>query len=120
LIGLRSDNARVEVEMIVYRSGKRCIPDVNPTKLDRYTIYSRSTRSSTRSLYDRFSNLNLLDCYSIFLTRQKIRVGSQSHADQGRPLRSPPITHADRARPVPDRLIVLDRVDLIGGENTAL
>jgi hypothetical protein len=28
--------------------------------------------------------------------------------------------HADRARPVPDRLIVLDRVDLISGENTAL
>jgi hypothetical protein len=28
--------------------------------------------------------------------------------------------YADRAVPVPDRLIMLDRVDLIGGENTAL
>jgi hypothetical protein len=51
------NNDRVNVEMIVYRSGKRCYP----TKLDRYTIYSRSTRSSTRSLYDRFSTRSLLE-----------------------------------------------------------
>jgi hypothetical protein len=33
---------------------------------------------------------------------KRLRVGSLSHADQGKLLRPPPITHADPARPVPD------------------
>jgi hypothetical protein len=57
------DNAQVEIEMIVYRSGK--------TTVDRYTIYSRSTRSSTRSLYDCFPTAYLLDRYSNFFDISK-------------------------------------------------
>ena len=72
------------------------------TKLDCYTIYSRSLDL-------------LLDHYTIasrhLSTRslhvKKIRVGSPSHADQAKPPQPLPITHADRARLVPDRLIEL-------------
>jgi hypothetical protein len=80
------------------------VRDVYPTKLDRYTIYYRSTRSYIWSIYDRFSTAYLLDRYSNVFD---MWVGSPSHADQGRPFRPHPITHADRARPVPDRLIEL-------------
>jgi hypothetical protein len=82
--------------------------------LDHPNLYASHTRLQLDwSLLDRLSTRSLL---KFFWHVKKIRVGSPSHADQGRPL---PITHADRARPVPDRLIVLDRVYLIGGENTA-
>ncbi|KAH3749208.1 hypothetical protein DPMN_183701 [Dreissena polymorpha] len=39
--------------------------------------------------------------------------------DQCRPTRPPPTTHADRTRPLPDRLVGLDRVDLISSGNPA-
>ncbi|KAH3834265.1 hypothetical protein DPMN_107585 [Dreissena polymorpha] len=39
--------------------------------------------------------------------------------DQCRPTRPPSTTHADRTRPVPDRLVGLDRVDLIDSGNPA-
>ena len=72
---MRSYITRVEVEVIVYRSCTGRVNVVNPTKLDRYTIVSRSTRSSTRSIHDRFPSASRPLSYSIstrvFLTCQK-------------------------------------------------
>ncbi|KAH3838135.1 hypothetical protein DPMN_111541 [Dreissena polymorpha] len=82
-----------------------------------FTINSIFYTTHTRPLPERYSINFLLDRYSIFLTRQKI---SGRKPDLCRPTRPPPITHADRTRPVPDRLVGLDRVDLIGSRNPAL
>ena len=73
----------------------------------------------------------LLDQFNLLLDQYMIasqwawlldptRVGSPSNADQGRPSRPLPITYTDRARPVPDCLIGLNRVDRIGSGNLAL
>jgi len=72
--------------------------------LDKYTIASRALleRLATRSLLEYFWHV------------EKNRIGSPSDADQCRSSRPLPITHTDRARPVPDCLIGLDRVDRIG------
>ncbi|KAH3734741.1 hypothetical protein DPMN_041186 [Dreissena polymorpha] len=84
---------------------------------DCFPINSSFYSTNTRPLPERFSIHFLLDRYSIFLTCQKI---SGRKPDQCRPTRPPPTTHADRTRPVPDRLVGLDRFDLIGSGNPAL
>ncbi|KAH3833816.1 hypothetical protein DPMN_107132 [Dreissena polymorpha] len=84
-------------------------------------IALRSTRSSTRLIHDHFQSASRSISYSTatryFLTCQKI---SGRKPNQCRPTRPPPTTHADRTRPVPDRLVGLDRVDLIASGNPAL
>ena len=49
---------------------------------------------------------------------KRTMVGSQSDANQGRPNR--PLPNTEQARPVPDCLIGLDRLDRIGSWNIAL
>ena len=63
-ISLRSDITQVEVGMIIYRSGTDRVKMFNPTKLDRYTKASRSTRYSARPIHDRFSTAWLINRYS--------------------------------------------------------
>ncbi|KAH3696621.1 hypothetical protein DPMN_084097 [Dreissena polymorpha] len=84
---------------------------------DCFTINSIFLSTNTRPLPERFSIHFLLDRYSIFLICQKL---SGRKPDQCRPTLPPPTTHADRTRPVPDRLIGLDRVDLIGSGNPGI
>ncbi|KAH3704841.1 hypothetical protein DPMN_079902 [Dreissena polymorpha] len=83
---------------------------------DCVSINSILYSTNTRPLSERFSIHFLLDRYLIFLTCQKI---SGRKPDQCQPTRPPPTTHADRTRPVPDRLVGLERVDLIGCGNQA-
>ncbi|KAH3715150.1 hypothetical protein DPMN_057856 [Dreissena polymorpha] len=83
---------------------------------DCFTINSIFYSTNTRPLAERFSIHFLLDRYSIFFDMSKI---SGRKPDQCRPTRPPPVTHADRTRPVPDRLVGLDLVDLIGSGNPA-
>ena len=107
-IGLRSDITRVKVGKIGYISGTDLVNNFNPTKLDRYTNASPSTRYLTWQIHDRSSNSSrwdwLLDC---FWHVKNYRTGSPSDADQERPSRYIPITRIDRARPIPDCLIEL-------------
>ena len=104
-IVLRSDITLVEVVMIGYRSGKKIQPDLTRSRIASWPLLDRL---ATRSLLVLF-----------FWHVKSIRVGSPSDAEQGRPFWQIPITHTDRARPVPDCLIELDRVDQIGSENLA-
>ncbi|KAH3739587.1 hypothetical protein DPMN_046241 [Dreissena polymorpha] len=81
---------------------------------DCFTINSIFYSTNTRPLPERFSIHFLLDRYSIFFDMSK---KSGRKPDQCRP---PPTTHADRTRPMHDRLVGLGRVDLIGNGNPAL
>ncbi|KAH3809778.1 hypothetical protein DPMN_138157 [Dreissena polymorpha] len=84
---------------------------------DCFTINWIFYSTNTRPLPERFSIHFLLDRYSIFFDMSKnIGVGSPTNADLPDPL----TIHADPTRPVPDRLMGLDRVDLIGSGNPAL
>ncbi|KAH3711476.1 hypothetical protein DPMN_071145 [Dreissena polymorpha] len=91
---------------------------------DCFTINAIFYSTNTRPLPERFSIHFLLDRYSIFFNdRYSIFFNmskiSGRKPDQCRPTRPPPITNADRTRLVPDRLVGLDRVDLIGSGNPA-
>ncbi|KAH3822661.1 hypothetical protein DPMN_124451 [Dreissena polymorpha] len=83
---------------------------------DCFTINSILYSTYTRPLPERFSIHFLIDRYSIFLTCKQI---SGWKPVQCRPTRPPPTTHADRTRPAQNRLVWLDRVDLIGSGSPA-
>ncbi|WAR27737.1 LOW QUALITY PROTEIN: hypothetical protein MAR_013441 [Mya arenaria] len=114
---MRSYITRVEVEKIGYRSGKRCQSDQTRSLHDCFSINSIFNSINTRSLPELFSTAWLHDRYTNFFDMSK-KFGP-SDADQGRPPRPLPINHADLPRQVPDRLIGLDRVDLIGSGSPA-
>ncbi|KAH3872041.1 hypothetical protein DPMN_035254 [Dreissena polymorpha] len=83
---------------------------------DCFTINSIFYSTNTRPLPERFSIHLLLDRYSIFFDMSK-NIGKEARPMPTYP--TAPTTHADRTRPVPDRLVGLDRVDQIGSGNPA-
>jgi len=123
-IGLRSDITRVKVGKIGYISGTDLVNNFNPTKLDRYTNVSPSTRYLTWQIHDRSSNSFrwdwLLDPTRLFLTCQKLSHREPEWCRPRKTFQPIPITQIDRARPIPECLIELNRVDRIDSGNLAV
>ena len=109
-IGLQSDIIPVEVWMIGYKSGTHWVNFTNPTKTrslhECFSVNSIFYSTNKRSLLDRFSSASRW-AWLLYPTRhvKNIRVGRPSDADQDIPSRPLPITHTDRARPVPGYLM---------------
>jgi len=101
-----SNSDRVVVELIGYWWVQKCYPDHTRSLHDHFPINS----TSTRPIPDHFSIASRAHGYPIATRLFDSQKYSCRKPDRCRPPR--PL-----ARPVPDRLMGLDRVDLIGSGN---
>ena len=107
---------RIEVELIGYWSVIFFYTDQTISLHDRKKMFSDQLdlySTNTRSLPDGFLSAWLLDLYSNFWTCPKF----SGRKPERCPDHTNPTTPAERARPVPDRSIGLDRVDLTSNGN---